>query len=59
MTPSENRQRLKNEFVNSVIKLHKGPIPNDPYDERSCSEQRDELISILIDKLNDDLKNTK
>ena len=60
MTKSENRQRIKNEALNKIRRLYDEHLKNsfyDTFDECSFTEQRDYLISEILDCLEYELKN--
>jgi hypothetical protein len=61
MTINENRQRLKNEALNSIRKLYDPKFEFCGYsnyweDDGSYREQRDSKVNRIIEKLEKDLK---
>lgn len=61
MTPAENRQRIKNEALNKIIRIHndfKGTY--ETYgDHESFREQRDYAVELVISEMNTELEKTK
>lgn len=58
MTKQENKQRIKNEALNSIAKIYnpKNKVSYSNYEEDgSYSEQRDGMIEEIIKKMNKEL----
>ena len=53
MTKAENKQRIKNEALNAIAKMYhpKYKFPYDPYEDRSCAEQREYQINYIIENM--------
>lgn len=62
MTYEENRQRIKNEALNKIAKLHH-PLHKNGYTyypgEGSFSEQRDDEVNKIIENMNNELERIK
>jgi len=61
MTTLQVRQQKKNEALNSIRKIYnpKYKFPYDQHDEDSASEQREQEIRYIIEKLEKELSSLK
>jgi hypothetical protein len=57
MTTLQLRQQKKNEALNSIRKIYnpKYKFPYDRYSDESCSEQKEQEIRYIIEKLEKEL----